>query len=362
MARRLASVLVVTCALACSAQVQASVAGASVASHRDAGVVASVATSSSSSSPVCTGGVRRRGGLGVYTGAADPSGVAAFASSTGHALSLASDFLPANQGWAGMSDAGRLAWLLNAWRGSGCTLVLGVPLVPTDASGNPQGTLAAGAAGAYNGAFATLARTLVSDGWAGAVLRLGWEFNVDWHPWEVTDAADAANYAGYWRQVVDTMRSVAGQSFAFVWNPNSSTGFGTAYTPDQAYPGDPDVTYVGTDVYDSCWCSPPTPRNAWRSLVSQPWGLRQLARFAASHHKHVVVPEWGVSIRPDGHGLGDDPSFVASLRSWAGSHRVAWTSYFNFDAPDGRHNLFDGSFPRSLAQFRALRFRSGWTR
>jgi len=314
------------------------------------------ASSRAASTAVCAAAPRRHGELGVYAGAGAPSAAAAFASGTGHALSIASDYLPGNDGWAGMSQPSSVDWLLNAWRGSGCALVLGVPLVPTDGSGNPQGTLAAGAAGAYNGSFATLARTLVGGGWANAILRLGWEFNADWHPWEVTDAGEAADYAAYWRQVVDTMRAVPGAAFSFVWNPNSSSDFGGAYTPDQAYPGDAYVTYVGTDIYDSCWCSPATPRNAWRAQVSQAWGLRWLARFGAVHHKHVVLPEWGVSIRPDGHGLGDDPSFVAALRAWTTAHRVAWTSYFNFDAPDGQHNLFDAAFARSLTEFRKLRW------
>ena len=46
--------------------------------------------------------------------------------------------------------------------GSGYTLSLGVPIIPTDSSGIAVGTLAQGATGAFNSYYVTLAQTLVS--------------------------------------------------------------------------------------------------------------------------------------------------------------------------------------------------------
>jgi len=290
--------------------------------------------------------------FGVYVGAADPSGVASFAAATGTHPTYASDYLPSNDGWAGMTEASQLSWLTGAWRSSGYTLVLGVPMIPTDASGTPQGTLAAGAAGQYDASFVSLAQALVSGGEGHAVLRLGWEFNGDWYPWSVTDATDAANYAAYFRAIVTSMRSVPGQAFGFVWNPNAGGSYGGAYTPAQTYPGNAYVDDIGIDVYDQCWSSPKTPAAAWAEATSGSWGLDWLVGFAAAQGKPITVPEWGLEGGLS-QGMGDDPAFVDSFGSWIAAHDVAFTSYFSVDA-DGTHDLRDGSFPASLAAFRTV--------
>ncbi|HTZ07830.1 MAG TPA: glycosyl hydrolase [Acidimicrobiales bacterium] len=291
--------------------------------------------------------------FGVYVGAGDPAGVAAFAAATGTHPRYASDYLPTDQGWAGMTQASTLSWLTGAWKGSGYTLVLGVPMIPTDASGTPQGTLAAGAAGQYDASFVTLAQELVAGGEGDAVLRLGWEFNGDWYPWSVTDATDAADYAAYFRAIVTAMRSVPGQAFCFVWNPNDGGSYGDAYTPAQAYPGNAYVDDVGIDVYDQCWSSPQTPAAAWAEASAGTWGLDWAVGFAAAQGKPVAVPEWGL----DGgvpQGMGDDPAFVSTFGAWIAANDVAFTSYFDDDVADGSHDLLDGSFPDALAAFRTV--------
>lgn len=53
-------------------------------------------------------------------------------------------------------------------------------MIPTNAAYVPQGTLAVGVSGAYNGYFVTLVQTLVAAGDANAYLRLGWEFDGTW--------------------------------------------------------------------------------------------------------------------------------------------------------------------------------------
>lgn len=293
--------------------------------------------------------------FGVYVGAADPSGIASFAAQTGTRPALAADYLPTDDGWTGMSDASQLSWLLGAYQGTGYTLVLGVPIIPTDSSGNPQGTLAAGATGAYDSYFVSLGQALVSYGEGNAILRLGWEFNGDWYPWSVANATDAANFAAYFRDIVDAMRSVPGQAFRFVWNPDgggaSSDG---SYTAAQAYPGSAYVDYIGLDTYDQCWSSPMTPQNAWQEQLTSTWGLDWVASFAAAEGRPIVFPEWGVTTGGDGHGMGDDPYFIDQFGAWITAHPVAWTAYFNYDAPDGAHDLFDGNFPETLAAFRAV--------
>jgi hypothetical protein len=304
---------------------------------------AGAATGTTSLPSVNVGGVP----FGVYVGSGQPRVVASFAAHTGTKPSLASDYLPRTNGWRGMVNVKPLHRFLAPWRAGGYQLVLGVPMIPTRA-GRPMGTLAAGAAGAYDGEFATLARTLVHYGEGNAILRLGWEFNGTWYPWSVTNQTDATNFAVYYRKIVTTMRSVSGASFRYVWNPTSGPEPESA---QNAYPGDAYVDYVGLDLYDQVWGIPLDPTLAWPRYVTEANGLQWLSSFAATHHKPEVIPEWGVTIRSDGHGLGDDSLFVAKMAKWISTHDVAFTSYFDVDAPDGQHDLLDGSFSRSLAVF-----------
>ncbi len=286
--------------------------------------------------------------FGVYVGAGAPHAVAHFAAATGAKPSLASDYLPLTEGWAGMVQAEPLAPILGPWRSSGYRLVLGVPMLPTR-GGRVLGTLAAGAQGRYDAEFVTLAKTLVSYGEGDAILRIGWEFNGTWFPWAVTTRADAADFAAYFRNIVTAMRIVPGTSFRFVWNATSGP---TPVAAQDAYPGNAYVDYVGLDLYDQVWGIPLDPELAWPRYVTEPNGLTWLSSFAAAHGKPAVIPEWGLTIRSDGHGLGDDPLYVAKLAGWVSSHHVAFTSYFAFDASDGQHDILDGAFPRSLVVFK----------
>jgi hypothetical protein len=305
---------------------------------------AGVAASTASLPKVNVGAVP----FGVYVGSGQPRSVADFARRTGTKPSLASDYLPRTEGWAGMVQGRPLQRILSPWRDSGYQLVLGVPMLPTS-NGRSVGTLAAGASGRYDAEFATLAQTLVSDGESDAILRIGWEFNGTWYPWSVTNQTDAANYAAYFRNIVTTMRIVPGAAFRFVWNATSGPEPEAA---QNAYPGDAYVDYIGLDLYDQVWGIPLDPGLAWPRYVTEVNGLQWLASFAAAHHKPAVIPEWGVTIRSDGHGLGDDPLYVAKMAQWISTHDVAFTSYFAVDAPDGDHDILDHDFSQSLTVFK----------
>jgi hypothetical protein len=292
-----------------------------------------------------SGGGPSGGALGDYAGYADPAGITSFAQATGTHPTVALDYLDRVHGWAAMDSAGGM----KAWSGSGYRLVLGVPIIPADASGNAQGSLAGGAAGSYDGYFSTLGQNLVRQGLSNSVLRLGWEFNGTWFPWSVQSSSDAANFAAYWRQIVTTMRSVPGEHFTFFWNPNAISP--TGYSPSQAYPGDAYVDYVGTDAYDDFWGSPFTPQAAWANQLSEQWGLDWLASFAAAHGKAIAIGEWSASYRSDGHGLGDDPYYVDKMAAWLSANHAAFSDIFSFDTGSESNDLLDGSFPNALGAF-----------
>jgi Glycosyl hydrolase family 26 len=280
--------------------------------------------------------------LGDYAGWVNASGIATFGSETNTHPTLATDYLDRTDGWAAMDNGGGEG----GWTGTGYRLVLGVPILPG------VGTLAQGATGAYNQYFATLAQNLVAEGQGNAILRLGWEFNGDWYPWSVANNTDAANFAAFWIQIVNTMRAVPGAQFQFLWNPN--LGGTTSWSLTAAYPGNAYVDYIGSDVYDEYWGTPQTPQNSWSNILTQSWGLNWLVSFAASEGKPIAIPEWSVCIRSDGHGLGDDPYFINQFANWVATNNVAFTNIFSFnDTAGGQDNdITDGNFPNALAAFK----------
>lgn len=252
---------------------------------------------------------------------------------------------------------GSLSWLTGPWHGSGYRLSLGVPIIPTDANNVPVGTLAAGATGTYNQYFVQLAQTLVAAGEANAYLRLGWEFDGNWYTWNALTPAAEADYATYFQQIVTAMRTVSGENFQFVWNPDAEAFTTSGYSVAAAYPGNAYVDVIGLDIYDQSWVTPLTPSNAWTD-TSLP-ELTAASSFANHEGKPLAITEWATAIRSDGHGLGDDPLFINNMINWmeSPSHNVIFESYFNGNTfqPGGSPdlNLLGGNFPQSLAAFEA---------
>ena len=138
------------------------------------------------------------------------------------------------------------------------------------------------------------------------------------------------------------MRAVA-PGLKFDWCPT----LGVANMPKgvaAAYPGSAYVDFIGTDVYDQAWgpnnSTVPDPAVRWNGYVTQQNGLDWVASFAAQQGKPISIPEWGLSIRTDGHGGGDNAYFVQHMHDWIVGHNVAFQMYFEFDAPDGKVRVF----------------------
>jgi Glycosyl hydrolase family 26 len=252
---------------------------------------------------------------------------------------------------------GSISWLTSAWENTGYTLSLGVPMIPTNSLGQPQGSLALGASGSYNPYFKTLASALVAAGEGDAYLRLGWEFDGNWYAWQAQTAVSETEYAEYFRQIVTAMRSVTGAQFKFVWNPDASAFTHSSYSVAAAYPGSAYVNDIGLDLYDMSWATPNTPENAWTSTYLPE--LTAAESFAQTEGKPIAFCEWGTLIRSDAHGLGDDPLYISNMINWmkAPSHDVAYESYFNGPTTEVGgsldQNLIGQYFPNSMAAFTA---------
>jgi hypothetical protein len=286
--------------------------------------------------------------LGVYLGYQSPRGVSSFGRAVGDQPRFAMDFLNGDS-WSALVKTAPS--YMAAWKKSGLRMIWGIPILPNVSSGGSSAaasdskyTLRRGAAGAYNSYFLKLAKDMVAKGQAHSIIRLGWEFNGDWFPWSAS--GQAAAFVGYWRQIVDTMRSVAGQEFTFEWNPTAGetkAGNLVSYYPGSAY-----VDYVGLDVYDQGWgyygkegCEGVAcQKDAFRTILTEPFGLNWLAKFATKEGKPIVLPEWGLGVfnptdlngtyQDEELGGGDDPTFIEDMARWIDAHDVFEASYWDF--------------------------------
>jgi len=305
--------------------------------------------------------------LGVYRGAPSPGpgNVATFEKWAAHPTPYALDFT-ASADWASLEGPD---WQLTPWQGSGRRLVYTVNMLPGPADRSYDGgvSLESCAAGSYNSHWLVLSKSLVAHALADSIVRPGHEFNGSWYAWAAK--GHEAAYAGCFRQIVTTMRSVSGEAFQFDWSPNIGTG---TFPAEQAWPGDAYVDFVGVDTYDQSWVPNSYPlsstmtadqvlaaqKTSWAALLSGDHGLQFWTSFTLAHGKRLSIPEWGLTIRPDGHGGGDDPYYVQQMLDYIANpaSNVGYANYFEFDAPDGTHRMSSSttSFPKGAAMYKSL--------
>lgn len=236
-----------------------------------------------------------------------------------------------------------IGWGLRCWAGTPYKLAQSVPMLMNNT------TMAQGAKGAYNASFRALGQQLVANGQADAYLRVGWEFNGNWHSWAA--AANPSIFKAYFRQIVYSLRSAKGQHFRIVWNPAAGQ---QQIEASLAYPGDDVVDVIGLDIYNASW-RPQDVGNAqvrWNNLVTQQNGLTWLHDFAKRHRKPIAFPEWGTGTRPDGHGYGDDPLFINNMAKWIADNNVVYQSYWDYAAWDYNSEMSTGKMPLTAAAFK----------
>lgn len=244
--------------------------------------------------------------------------------------------------WTGFdNDAG---WGIWGWKGQGYQLVESVPLT---VNGTSLATVASGAEDAH---YRQLAQTLINDGFSTAYVRLGWEMNGGWYPWAAN--GKTSSYIAAFQHVVSVMRSVKGQQFRFVWC--TAQGW-QQVPPTQAYPGDSFVDLIGVDAYNESWDTGyNVPESMWNSVLNDSYGLKDIVNFAKAHGKPYAFPEWGTGTRPDGHGGGDSPLFIANMVPLV--EGSAFAGYWDYNAGDYNAQLsgtqtLTGSMAAFMAAF-----------
>lgn len=301
--------------------------------------------------------------LGTYHWGANPSNQYEFENWLGKEQQYILDFV-GDETWNSISEP---YWLTSVWKNTkyNHSVILSVPLLPQSPAGC---SLEDGAAGRYNQYFVRLAEHLVQMGMEKTIIRPGWEMNGNWYRWAA--GGKEQTYAAYFANVVTAMRSVNGAEFQFLWNPAMGEQNADVLA---CYPGNDYVDFVGLDVYDESWAPNTYPipasasdseaalrrTNAWDSALTRTYGLNWLTEFAAKNGKPIIIGEWGLDIRPDGHGGGDDAAFVTRMHDWLQAHDdlIFAHVYFDVTAPDGDHAISNGedtSFPAGAQEFKRL--------
>jgi hypothetical protein len=280
--------------------------------------------------------------------------------------------------WTNISGA---AWQLDPWSQwvkakPGRNLALAIAPFPAGSS------LAGCAAGQYDVYYRSLANNLASHGLHEVYLRFGWEMDGKWYPWSApAGSGKEQSFAACFRRFVQVMRQTQpANEWKFVFNPTVDTWPSVAYL-ETVWPGDEYVDVVGGNIYDQSWalntypypspcdaaCRLTRQQNAWKVIYGP--RLNGLRNFAIAHGKPMAIPEWGVIIRSDGHGGGDNPYFVQKMHDFIvdPANKIVYHSYFTIASktsggvdtrltPSSVHDNVSGDtrMPRSAALFKGL--------
>jgi hypothetical protein len=323
-------------------------------------------------------------GIGFYDGTSSPSGMETAAAWLGSTSSVkyAQDFIDATD-FNHIEDP----WQLSNWQGSPFEMVWGVPMVPCGAPSTQCATNVADydevANGGANSYYVTLAKNLVSAGFGTSYIRIGWEFNADWMGWGICNedgsglTSWASDFVPAFRNIVTSMRSVAGENFKFIWNPiDSANASCPGASLENFYPGDQYVDAVALDAYDGIGSATSSDAARWSDILNgvnagdytavqpdsingqsfQGYGLDWLAAFAQEHDKEVSLPEWGLMDSSTDGGGGDDSTYMTDMTQWIKTYATGPALFWNYAGgtlPLNIPNYTDGGTPNATAIFRA---------
>lgn len=143
--------------------------------------------------------------------------------------------------------------------------------------------------GLHDATFNSLFQTMKDGGFKKIYARLGWEFNGDWYPWNMTNTT-VANWVDAWRHVAALAHNFQGMTILTTWCPNYGDRLGLDLT--SAYPGDDVVDIIAIDIYGlevaGTDTDPIDPNGS-----STNFSLLYAMKFAADHNKPFAYDEVG---------------------------------------------------------------------
>ena len=272
---------------------------------------------------------------------AGPTNIDAFSSWLGSPVTIAS-FFHGQDSWSAIEgqDSQLSAWAQWVRAQNGRNVTIGIGMFPSG------GSLASCAAGSYDAHYRKLADNLAYHGLHWAYLRLGWAMDFGWDTWGAAPGSGKeASYAGCFRRIVQVMRQAQpANQWKFVLT--TATNWSSRSYLEAIWPGDAYVDVVAMSFYDQSWaantypypsgcdanCRATRQQNAWNANSPK---LSMMRDFAVAHGKKMAFAEWGVLIRPDGRGGGDNPNFIRKMHEFIvdPANNVAFHTYFNVSIP-----------------------------
>jgi hypothetical protein len=165
-----------------------------------------------------------------------------------------------------------------------------------------------------------MAQALKADG-RTAVIRLGWEMNLDGWAWKCTEA-NLAQWRRRWSQYYDLFKGILGDKALIGLNPNvgpSQTGMKGDWVELMWVSGK--VDWCGPDTYD-CW-EPFTSQANIDTQWNREFGWKWWSAKAIAKKIPLAIPEWGVSsgYQWAGHRGNDNPRFITEMSKFLKYHQ-----------------------------------------
>jgi hypothetical protein len=245
-------------------------------------------------------------------------------------------------------------------------LQLRMPMLPGTGATLASGvTFASCASGSYDSYFVSLGQFLVGRGRGDSHVRIGWEANGNWYPWNAGNAASPQEWVQCFQHEATALRSAA-PNVQIDWNMNADTKTPASGNATDIYPGDAYVDSIGVDFYDffpaldtdALW----TQHYMDQAPGGGPHGIGAWLAYAVSRGKPFSVPEWGIinSSAADCSCGGDDPVYVGHMHDFfaASAANMAYESYFNLPVTTGTTENETIIYPSTTSPNASARYQS----
>jgi beta-mannanase len=199
-----------------------------------------------------------------------------------------------------------------------------------DKAGVSVSKIAAGRYDGYLSAYAEAVRAYRHP----VVISFGHEMNGTWYPWGYRNTPPAV-FVRAWRHIVTLFRALGAHNVTWLWTVNiiNNTHGGSIPRPDQWWPGDSYVNWVGIDGY---YLKP-----SWKFAPLFGPTIAAVRRLTLDP---ILVAETGAV------PAAGQPAKIADL--FAGIHQYGLLGFVWFDATNSSGQRFSLSSPAAVAAFR----------
>jgi mannan endo-1,4-beta-mannosidase len=205
-----------------------------------------------------------------------------------------------------------------------------VPLVQMDPDGISVARIAAGKYDGYLSAYAEAVRAYHHP----VIMSFGHEMNGNWYSWGYQKTSPVL-FKAAWRHIVTLFRALGARNVTWLWTVNiiNNARGGAIPRPDQWWPGDSYVNWVGIDGY---YLKP-----TWRFAPLFGPTIAAVRKFTFDP---ILIAETGAV------PAAGQPAKIADL--FAGVHHYGLLGFVWFDSTTSSHLHFGITSPAALAAFR----------